>query len=188
MQQRMLKFIVKAIKLFFVALFALPFILLAAFFIILTVSNQTHEKDVSGDPKRNPIVGKEYVLLADAHLTRFSYDGFPSLEVDYPRTYKEVDGQSILNLDAYSIFETVPKGTKFRVTGIFINTDGFGCERCSQSIIASFINHEGNVIDSPIVESSHKFYVTYLFENTFQYPSENWFFNPRQTQIKKLQN
>lgn len=141
----------------------------------------TDKKDVSNDFDRGHLVGKQYELLADIYLKQDK----ASNELVLDRNYFITEGE--INIKKYSIFEVIPKGTRFKVCQVQVKTS-FGNESNAQYIFANIINEKGSI--EPRTNSKgviSLLNVTYLFKNVFQEPNMNWVFLPMPGFIKELQ-
>jgi hypothetical protein len=145
------------------------------------------EKDVSANFERGHVVGKEYELLADALLNQMRGDKQVSLDPGRISSYTiDKDGARI-ELEPYLFSRIIPKGTKFRVCGVLVKTS-FGTELCSQYILATLLDEYGNPISiNDFSGNPAPVYVTYLFENTFEMPNQNWVFTPKPKVIKEIE-
>ena len=133
-----------------------------------------YEKNVSDDPRCNYIIGKEFSLKEDLLLYRFRDSEKYMLDnCPYKVCIKQEDGNYTYETDKinFSNFVTIKKGTCFKITQITTNASHLNGELCSQYIYAKIENQE------LIVDVSH------LFENTFNSPSEDWRFQPKQNFI-----
>lgn len=143
------------------------------------------QKDVSSDFKRGHVVGKEYELLQDVYLTQLRFCEELSLDKSRMRSYTWENGKEV-ELNPFALFNTVPKGTKFRVCSVLVKTN-YGNELWSQSILANFIDENGNILFQ--ANSCGKIVpvrVTFLFQNTSQMPNEDWIFHPMSEWIKEV--
>lgn len=101
------------------------------------------------------------------------------------RSYKNVNGISVEH-DPYAFKKIIPKGTKFVVCGVLVDTN-YGSEHCCQDILAKFIDENGKVVEqSNMKRINVPISAKSLFKNTNGMPNENWIFLPGDNEIKEV--
>jgi hypothetical protein len=143
------------------------------------------KKDVSSDFQRGHVVGKDYELIDDIHITQFINSEQLSLGTSHLRAFTYQDDKAIEST-VYKMRDLIRKGTRFRVCSVFVETE-FGYEQCTQSIYANFIDHKGNIVVSRHQDAKGSLNVTYLFKRTMCFPNENWIFVPDPKWIKEVE-
>lgn len=146
-----------------------------------------YKKDISDDANLNYLIGKEYELLQDLYL--YGFKGEKSLFLDnilikvnriedYRCTFEinskictENDGLSycVIDPDIYSFFKIIPRGTKFVITNIILETSFLGGDS-GKHILAKFSDQDGTVVTAN---------VTRLFRDRFKMIDQDEVFIPK---------
>lgn len=126
-------------------------LLLMPFECVYNASN--YKKDVSDDPERNMLVGREFVLTDDVIL--FQYAGeeeffiwkHPPYIATYPKGSKE---DIIANQQFIPFRETVKSGTKLKISQVLVGANYLGGELCISYVRAQFTDLTGKLVIADI--------------------------------------
>lgn len=121
-------------------------------------------KDVSSDPERGYIIGKQYFTLNEIIL--YQYRCSNELKLGDPRIINNIADESERN-ETYVLYKKINKGTIITITQLFVKTCGWS-ELPVQYIYAQF-EFEGNIIEAN---------VSVLFTDRYQSPEVKWIFTP----------
>ncbi len=114
-----------------------------------------YQKDVSNDPRKAYLIGKQYVLKQDVSLYQCKETKELFLVDEFPIVNK---ADFIIDLGV------VKRGTILTVTQVLVEANYLGGESCSHTIRARFENEEGQQIIADI---------SLLFSSRHQFSDEN---------------
>lgn len=144
----------------------------------LALETAKYEKDVSEDPKRGFLVGKQYKLIKDLYL--YQYLNGKKLYISSYLVKVSYHGEDPkVNPKMYSVLKNVPKGTVLKISNIILKSSYLEGESCVQCIIANYDDQEGKNVTVDISD---------LFKGTFQSPDTDWVFTPKADLILEIES